>query len=97
LPDLADLQVGPPAPVKVGNTTGFQVDLAPTQSMELSVPVVPNVGYKMEPGNNYRLIVVQLPMGEESGIKLILISSPTAAWSSFLPLADAVVQTLRFL
>jgi hypothetical protein len=96
LPDVTSLQMGPPAPVSIGSTTGFQVDLAPTNSMELSVPVVPNTGYQLEPGNNYRLIVTQLPMGSESGIKVILISSPTAAWSAFLPLADAVVQTLQF-
>jgi hypothetical protein len=96
LPDVTSLQMGPPAPVRIGSTTGFQVDLAPTNSMELSVPVVPNTGFQLEPGNTYRLIVTQLPMGDESGIKLILISSPTAAWSAFLPLADAVVETLQF-
>jgi hypothetical protein len=96
LPDLTSLQVGPPAAVKIGGTTGFQVDLSPSKSMELSVPIVADTGYQLEPGNNYRLIVTQLPMGDESGIKLILISTPTTAWSTFLPLADAVVQTLQF-
>jgi hypothetical protein len=96
LPDLTGLQVGPPTAVTIGGTTGFQVDLVPTKSMELSVPVVPETGYQLEPGNTYRLIVTQFPMGDESGIKLILISAPTSAWSAFLPLADAVVQTLRF-
>jgi hypothetical protein len=96
VPDLTSLQMGQPAAVKIGGTTGFQVDLAPTKSMELGVPIVPDTGYQLEPGHNYRLIVTQLPMGDESGIKVILISAPTAAWNTFLPLADAVVQTLKF-
>jgi hypothetical protein len=35
-------------------------------------------------------------MGEEAGIKLLLISAPTASWTTFLPIADQVVQSLRF-
>jgi hypothetical protein len=96
MPDLTGIQVGSPTAVNIGGTTGLQVDLAPSQSMELSVPVVPETGYQLEPGNTYRLIVTQLPMGEESGIKLILISAPTASWTTFLPIADQVVQSLRF-
>jgi hypothetical protein len=96
LPDLTSLQVGPPVAVKIDGTNGLQVDLAPSKSMELNVPVAPDVGYQLEPGHTYRLIVTQLPMGDESGIKVIWISAPTAAWSAFLPLADAVVQTLVF-
>ena len=96
LPDLSSLQVGSPTAVTIGGTTGFRVDLAPTKSMELSVPLMPGVGYQLEPGTTYRLIVTQLPMGEESGIKVILMSAPTSAWSTYLPLADAVVQTLKF-
>ena len=74
----------------------MQVDLAPSKSMELRVPFVPDTGYQLEPGHTYRLIVTQLPMGDESGIKVILLSAPTAAWGAFLPLADAVVKTFRF-
>jgi hypothetical protein len=96
IPNLTGIQVSSPTAVNVGGTTGLQVDLAPSVSMELSVPVIPDTGYQLEPGNTYRLIVTQLPMGEESGIKLILISAPTASWNTFLPIADQVVQSLRF-
>ena len=96
LPDLTGLQVGAPTPVTIGGTTGLQVDLAPTTSTKLSVPVMRGTGFQLEPGNTYRLIVTQLPMGDESGIKLILIAAPTTAWTSFSSVADAVVQTLQF-
>jgi hypothetical protein len=96
MPDLTGIQVSPPTAVNIGGTIGLQVDLTPSESMELRVPVVPDTGYQVEPGNTYRLIVTQLPMGEESGIKLILISAPTASWTTFLPIADQVVQSLRF-
>ncbi|TME69102.1 MAG: hypothetical protein E6I48_16110 [Chloroflexi bacterium] len=96
LPNVTSIQVSSPVAVKIGATTGMQVDLAPSKSMELRVPFVPDTGYQLEPGHTYRLIVTQLPMGDESGIKVILLSAPTAAWGAFLPLADAVVKTFRF-
>ena len=96
LPDLTSLQVGPPTAVEVGATAGLQVDLSPTESTDLSVPVAGGAGYQLEPGNTYRLIVTQLPMGDESAFKVVVISAPTADWSTFLPLADKVVQTLQF-
>jgi hypothetical protein len=96
MPDLTGIQISSPTAVDIGGTTGLQVDLAPSESMELNVSIIPDTGYQLEPGNTYRLIVTQLPMGEESGIKLILISAPTAAWTAYLPIADRVVQSLRF-
>jgi hypothetical protein len=95
LPDVTSIQISPPTPLNIGRATGFQVDLAPDKSMERRVPVVPDTGYQLDPGHTYRLIVTQLLMGEESAKKVILISAPTAAWSSFLPVADSVVQTIR--
>jgi hypothetical protein len=96
LPDLTSLQVSPPMPVTVGGTTGFQVDLAPSKSADLNVPVIPDAKYELAPGHTYRLIVTQRPMDQESGVKLILISAPTSSWEAFSPLADGLVQTLRF-
>ena len=96
LPDLTGLQIGPPAPVIIGGTTGFQVDLVPSKPTELNLPAVPETGYQLDPGHTYRLIVTQLPMGDEAGVKVILIAAPTPAWSAFLPQADALVKTLRF-
>jgi hypothetical protein len=96
MPDLTAIQMSAPTAVTIGGASGLQADLAPSKSMELSLPVVPNTGYQLEPGNNYRLIVTQLPMGDESGIKVMLISAPTSSWTTFLPIADRVVQSLRF-
>ena len=41
LPDLTGLQIGPPAPVIIGGTTGFQVDLVRSKPTELNLPAVP--------------------------------------------------------
>ena len=48
------------------------------------------------PGHRYRLMALQLPMGQESAIKVIIVDAPTADFDAFAGLADAVLQTLKF-
>lgn len=94
LDGTAAFQQGAPSPTEVGGASGFQVDLAPTEAGTISVRGAG--AYELKPDHRYRVAALQLPMIAESGIKVIVIEAPTAGFDAFAPLADAVLQTVRF-
>jgi hypothetical protein len=95
LAEVGTLPLSPPAAAKVGAASGLQVDVAPTEARDVTIPGAGT--YTLTPGHSYRLMALQYPMLEESGIKVIIIDAPTASFDAFVPLADAVLGTLQFL
>jgi hypothetical protein len=70
------------------------VDLAPTT---LERVVIDGAGsYDFQAGHRYRLMALQLPMDQDSGIKVIIIDAPAADFDAFAPLATTVLQTIKF-
>ena len=94
LADVGTLTMGPPRTAQVGAATGLQVDVAPTEARDVRVPGAGT--YTLTPGHRYRLMALQFPMGQESGIKVIILDAPTATFDTFAPLADKVLQSLKF-
>ena len=94
LADVESLPMSQPLPAMVGAARGLQVDVAPTAQGDVSVPGAGT--YTFTPSDRYRLMALQLPMGQESAIKVIIIEAPTADFDAFVGLADAVLQTLKF-
>ena len=97
----ATFQMSAPLAVHVGTAdkilgvaSGFQVDLAPTEARQVTVSGAGT--YTFKPGHRYRLMALQLPMLEESGIKVIIVDAPTASFDAFLPLANAILQAVHF-
>ena len=95
LAGTATFQMGAPSAAHVGTAAGFQVDLAPTEARQVSVSGAGT--YVFNPGHRYRLMALQLPMDQESGIKVIIVDAPTATFDAFLPLANAILQSVQFL
>jgi hypothetical protein len=78
----------------LGVASGFQVDLAPTEARQVTVSGAGTYAFK--PGHRYRLLALQLPMLADSGIKVIIVDAPTPSFDAFLPLANAILQSVHF-
>ncbi|HEY8167297.1 MAG TPA: hypothetical protein VIF84_01160 [Candidatus Limnocylindrales bacterium] len=87
-------KAGEPGHVTIGGTSGFAVDLAPTEAVSISIPGAG--AYDLQPDRRYRLGVLQYPMGEESVIEVILVEAPTADFEGFAPIVDAILRSAEF-
>jgi hypothetical protein len=90
----AAFQSSAPVPATVGGANGYQVDLAPTKTERIAIGDIGT--FDFEAGHRYRLMVLQLPMGQESAQKVIVIDSPAASFDAFAPLASKVLETVQF-
>jgi hypothetical protein len=90
----AAFRSSPLVPVTVGSAIGSQVDLAASKAERITIGDIGT--YDFEAGHRYRLMVLQLPMGQESGQKVIIIDSPAATFDAFVPLATKVLDTVQF-
>lgn len=94
LAGLASAQASAPVPATVGGANGLQVDLAPTAVLEAPIGEVGT--YAFQPGHRYRVMALQLGMGQESGQKVIIVDAPTGSFDAFLPSATKVLSSLQF-
>jgi hypothetical protein len=90
----AAFQSSAPVQATVGGANGYQADLAPTKPERITIGDIGT--FDFEAGHRYRLMVLQLPMGQESGQKVIIIDSPDASFDAFAPLASKVLETVQF-
>ena len=50
----------------------------------------------IEPGQAYRIAALQVPYGQESALKTIVIAAPSGDFEAFAPLADSLLETVQF-
>lgn len=104
LPHLLDLAVAvgasAPTPLDVGGAVGNQVEISPTAANRFALGEADTVGVagtvEIEPGKTYRIAALQVPYGQESALKVIVVSAPSEDFEAFAPLADGLLDTVQF-
>ena len=104
LPHLLDLAVAvgasAPTPVDVGGAVGNQVEISPTEANRFALGEADTVGVagtvEIEPGKTYRIAALQVPYDQESALKVIVIAAPSGDFEAFAPLADSLLETVKF-
>jgi hypothetical protein len=91
LSTLAGVTAEPPVAATVGGFAGQRFDALTTAAQLVVVPGLSD-RYELEPNDRVRIYVIDV----RSGTVTVIIEAPSAEWNAFLPVADAVVASLRF-
>jgi hypothetical protein len=101
---LVDLPVaaGSSAPIQVsvGGASGYQVEISKDYPGTITSAGTIGLGragaVDLEPGSAYRIAALQVPYGQESALKTIVIAAPSGDFEAFATLADGLLETVRF-
>jgi hypothetical protein len=87
---------GQPTPIKIAGTAAQYIDLEPAGAQEASAVTIETQTIRIEPDRRYRFTVSRIPMMEEAATVIMVTEAPVPAFSTFLPVADAVLGTVGF-
>jgi len=83
-----------PIPADIGGAEGYQVEITPSVATQVGLGQAGAVD--IEPGRTYRIAALQVPVGQESVLKVIVVAAPTEDFAAFAARADGLLKTVQF-
>jgi hypothetical protein len=93
---IPGFKAGQPTPIKIAGTAAEYIDLEPAGAQGASAVTIETQTIRIEPDRRYRFTVARIPMMEEAATVIMVTEAPVASFSTFLPAADAVLETVGF-
>ena len=85
-----------PVAITIGGTDAVSLVLRPDGATSGAAVTIEGRSIPIEPDRRYRFTVARIPMGEEAATLIMVTEAPAAAFDAFAPLAEGVLESIRF-